>query len=148
MVRQLGISATVLAALATGLGPAAAAPRGWGSDSLRVAILLGRSAEGRPIVALRVGDPDSGRRLLVVGCIHGNEPAGIAVARRLARYPGSATGWQDHTQPRSTAFVVELPPGRLSEARATSFASAALAVAAEASPPGLAERAEVGSPWG
>jgi protein MpaA len=29
-----------------------------------------------------VGDP-AGRRILVVGCIHGNEPAGIAVARRL-----------------------------------------------------------------
>ncbi|MBA3865016.1 MAG: hypothetical protein H0X42_01510 [Solirubrobacterales bacterium] len=27
---------------------------------------------------------------------------------RLSRYPGSATGWQDHTLP-GTAFVVELP---------------------------------------
>jgi murein peptide amidase A len=47
-------------------------------------ILLGRSAEGRAIRAVAVGDP-SGTRILVVGCIHGNEPAGIAVARRLAR---------------------------------------------------------------
>jgi protein MpaA len=47
--------------------------------------LLGRSVDGRPIVAHQVGDPNSPRRELVVGCIHGNEPAGIAVARRLER---------------------------------------------------------------
>ncbi|TML84878.1 MAG: murein peptide amidase A [Actinobacteria bacterium] len=45
--------------------------------------LLGRSVDGRPIRAIEVGDP-SGTRLLVVGCIHGNEPAGIAVTQRLA----------------------------------------------------------------
>jgi murein peptide amidase A len=46
---------------------------------------LGRSQRGRLLSAWRVGDPASRRRLLVVGCIHGNEPAGIAVARRLLR---------------------------------------------------------------
>jgi protein MpaA len=45
-------------------------------------ILLGRSTQGRAITAVRVGSPD-GTRILVVGCIHGTEPAGIAVARRL-----------------------------------------------------------------
>ena len=47
-------------------------------------VLLGRSVEGRAITAVEVGDP-GGTRILVVGCIHGNEPAGIAVAQRLAR---------------------------------------------------------------
>jgi predicted deacylase len=42
----------------------------------------GRSQYGRPIVAVRVGDP-RGTRVLVVGCIHGSESAGIAVARAL-----------------------------------------------------------------
>jgi murein peptide amidase A len=28
---------------------------------------------------------------------------------RLKRYPGSASSWQNHALPRSTAFVVELP---------------------------------------
>jgi murein peptide amidase A len=37
--------------------------------------------------------------------------SGLPLAR-LPRYPGSATGWQNATQPTSTAFVVELPPGR------------------------------------
>jgi protein MpaA len=35
-------------------------------------------------VAFEVGDA-AGRRVLVVGCIHGNETAGIAIARRLER---------------------------------------------------------------
>ena len=39
----------------------------------------------RPIVASRVGDRDTSTHLLVVGCIHGNEPAGIAIAAQLER---------------------------------------------------------------
>jgi murein peptide amidase A len=46
------------------------------------ATLLGRSLDGRAITAVEVGDP-AGKRVLVVGSVHGNEPAGIAVARRL-----------------------------------------------------------------
>ncbi|HXH87053.1 MAG TPA: DUF2817 domain-containing protein [Gaiellaceae bacterium] len=45
--------------------------------------LLGRSYEGRPIRAWRIGNPRSPRRLLIVGCIHGNECAGTAVSQRL-----------------------------------------------------------------
>jgi murein peptide amidase A len=49
----------------------------------------------RPIVAIELGDPDSPRRALVVGCIHGDEPAGIAVAAALARgaVPSQAVLW-------------------------------------------------------
>ena len=63
-------------------GQAAAESR----DAARVGrvITLGRSRDGRPIRAIEVGDP-AGTRVLVVGCIHGNEPAGIAIAQRLAR---------------------------------------------------------------
>ena len=32
----------------------------------------------------------------------------------LPRYPGTATGWSNATLPRTTAFVVELPAGRIS----------------------------------
>jgi murein peptide amidase A len=45
---------------------------------------LGRSWQGRPIRAVEVGNP-TGVRVLVVGCIHGNETAGIAIARALER---------------------------------------------------------------
>jgi protein MpaA len=48
---------------------------------------IGRSARGRPIVATASGDPAAERRVLVVGCVHGDECAGLAVARRLDRGP-------------------------------------------------------------
>ena len=48
---------------------------------------LGSSADGRPIVAIESGDFDSQRRELIVGCIHGDECAGVAIARRLAEAP-------------------------------------------------------------
>jgi len=200
-------------------------------------IVIGRSVRGRPILAIERGDPRSRRRILVVGCIHGNEPAGIAIAgllermplpagidlwivpnlnpdgvaagtrqnadrvdlnrnfpwgwqrlsgiydsgprplsepesraayrlilrvrptisiwlhqhldlvdesggsiaverryavsvglplRRLVRYPGSVTGWEDHRFPGTTAFVVELHAGTLSTAETARFARAAL----------------------
>jgi N-acetylmuramoyl-L-alanine amidase len=43
------------------------------------------SVRERPIVAVRVGDPDSPRKALVVGVIHGDEPAGSAVTRQILR---------------------------------------------------------------
>jgi protein MpaA len=46
------------------------------------AVRLGRSVRHSPIEATETGVP--GRpSILVVGCIHGNEPAGIAIARDL-----------------------------------------------------------------
>jgi len=69
------------AAVAANPGGAAVDPTGRHSSS------LGRSADGRPIMAIETGDLDASRRMLVVGCIHGNEPAGIAIAERLAHDP-------------------------------------------------------------
>jgi murein peptide amidase A len=48
-------------------------------------VVLGRSFEGRPIVAYELGDPTSSRKVLVVGCLHGNECAGTAILDRLRR---------------------------------------------------------------
>ena len=45
-------------------------------------VLLGTSVEGREFVAERHGTP-GGRRVLVVGVIHGNEDAGLAVVDEL-----------------------------------------------------------------
>jgi protein MpaA len=55
--------------------------------------MLGRSWEGRPIHVARLGDPDAARRVLVVGCIHGNECAGLAVTRQLLRARVAADLW-------------------------------------------------------
>ena len=46
--------------------------------------VLGRSVGGDLITAVETGDSDNPGKTLVVGCIHGNECAGIAVAARLA----------------------------------------------------------------
>ena len=50
-------------------------------------MVLGHSTQGRPIIAFRLGDPSSETRILVVGCIHGNECAGTAIARALIASP-------------------------------------------------------------
>jgi protein MpaA len=65
------------------------------------------------------GDPRIERRFAALSGLH---------LRRLQRYPGSAAGWQDHRLPGTTAFVVELPRGRLSRAQVARFAAAARAV--------------------
>ena len=46
---------------------------------------MGRSVDGRPIRVVERGDLSSPNRILVVGCIHGNECAGRAVIRRLRK---------------------------------------------------------------
>lgn len=87
----------VLAAVSAGLAQAS-----------RV-VLLGHSVDGRPINAIEVGNPD-GVRVLVVGCIHGNEPAGIAIAERL-----------EHTSPRGVdLWIIPVlnPDGRAANTRA------------------------------
>jgi murein peptide amidase A len=58
--------------------------------------------------------------------------------RQLTRYPGSATTWQDHTFPGSTAFVVELPPGPASPASVARYAGAVLRVTTDATAPATA----------
>jgi protein MpaA len=208
-------------------------------------LVLGRSVQGRPIRAVVLGPVNARAPVLVVGCIHGDEPAGIAIAdrlararttrrtgiwiisdlnpdgvaagtrqsahhvdlnrnfpyawrrigvpgdpqyagpralsepesriahslilrirpritiwfhqhqdltdisggnirierrfallsglplRRLTRYPGSATGWQDHRLAGSTAFVVELPPGQPRPREIKRIARAVLALASQ-----------------
>lgn len=69
---SLGLSAIVLCLA----GPSAAAVR---------RLVIGRSVQGRPIVAWRLGSRRAPRRILVVGCIHGNECAGLAITSALRR---------------------------------------------------------------
>jgi protein MpaA len=57
-----------------------------------VRVMLGRSERGRPIYAWHVGDPH-GVPVLVVGCIHGTEYAGIAIARALEHIHTSLDLW-------------------------------------------------------
>jgi len=80
--RASGVLVIAFAVLLSGVAPAGAADANG-----RREILLGWSVHDRPIVAVESGDFDASRRILVVGCIHGNEPAGIAVAHQLDEEP-------------------------------------------------------------
>ena len=57
--------------------------------------VIGRSVDRRPLVAVRIGEPNAPERVLVIGCVHGNESAGMRVARRLigAPAPSDAALW-------------------------------------------------------
>jgi protein MpaA len=50
---------------------------------LLAALPIGHSVEGRMIQPVVLGSARAPHRVLVVGCIHGNETAGIAIVRRL-----------------------------------------------------------------
>jgi N-acetylmuramoyl-L-alanine amidase-like protein/zinc carboxypeptidase len=67
---------------------------------------IGHSVQNRPIRALRVGSPRARVTLLVVGQVHGNEPAGRAVVARLEslRPPrGTAIWLVDDANPDGSA---------------------------------------------
>lgn len=48
-------------------------------------VVFGESVHGRKLVATELGDPDSPHKVLVVGVIHGDERAGLAITRDLVR---------------------------------------------------------------
>jgi protein MpaA len=55
---------------------------------------LGRSYDGRPIAATHL--PGDGPRILVVGCIHGDEYEGVKVTRLLEHSTSGADLWLVH----------------------------------------------------
>ena len=90
-----------VAAAAAAAGPAPAQARAWET--------IGRSEQGRPIRALRVGSARARVKVRVVGTIHGNEQAGRAVVARLRRaHPprGTALWLVDDANPDGTAANV------------------------------------------
>jgi hypothetical protein len=85
---------------------AAAAGGGPAAEPAAATSVIGRSVEGRPIRAVRVGSARAPVRVLVVGSMHGNEQGGRrAVARlRRARPPRGVALWLvDDLNPDGTA---------------------------------------------
>ena len=78
----------VRAGLVAALVAAAVAPPAAARLPASDHVLLGRSTEGRAIRAVRLGDRDAARKVLVVGAIHGNERAGLRVTRALRARTG------------------------------------------------------------
>lgn len=58
-------------------------------------VVIGTSVNGRPIVAWSFGPDRARRKILVVGCIHGNECAGLSItsALRHQRVPKGVQLW-------------------------------------------------------
>jgi N-acetylmuramoyl-L-alanine amidase len=73
------------AALAAGQFGAPAPPAQPARTAAANETVIGQSAQGRPIRALRIGSARARVKLLVVGSVHGNERAGEAVVARLRR---------------------------------------------------------------
>ena len=96
---------------AAGIGALGSDPGG------RRIVMLGRSVDGRPIIAVE-------RRFARL--------TGMRLAR-LAREPGSVVGWTNHQDAAGTAFVVELPAGKLNPTAVSRYVRAVIALAA---PPG------------
>src|SRR3954447_21303389 len=78
-------------ATATARSPSLRAFMWWSMPTVRFLALLlaslpvGHSVDGRAIRPVVLGSAPPAHTLLVVGCIHGNEPAGLAITRALAR---------------------------------------------------------------
>jgi murein peptide amidase A len=64
---------------------AALAALAWASAAGARSELIGRSLQGRPITAQVIGPDTAARKILLVGCIHGNECAGESILSALAR---------------------------------------------------------------
>jgi protein MpaA len=98
--------ATLLLATSLGGGGAPAAPPRATAAAVPASQLLGRSVQGRPLRATLVGDPAAATKVLVVGCVHGDECAGDAITRRLRTLtpPAGVAVWiVDRFNPDGTA---------------------------------------------
>ncbi len=83
----------LLASLAA-IGAAGGSPGGTSAGVVH-RIELGSSVLGRPIGAVELGDPKAATKVVVVGCIHGNECAGIRIVEALeqAHVPAGVDLW-------------------------------------------------------
>jgi murein peptide amidase A len=82
MARRIALAFALIGLLLAG-GPAATSGPAAPVHNKRVR--LGRSVDGRAVRAVEIGNPDSEHKVLVVGCIHGNEPGGLAVIKALRK---------------------------------------------------------------
>jgi hypothetical protein len=103
-----------VALIAAGLSPQQADAGVRGPVAAAHQEVIGRSVQGRPIRALRIGSPRARVEVLVVGAVHGNEPAGKAVVTRLRRAkppPGTALWLIEDANPDGSAAGSRLNAG-------------------------------------
>lgn len=84
----------VLSALAVAIAVAPSVPAEQPASIAAEVQVIGRSVQGRPIEAVRLGDPAAERVALAVGVIHGDERAGLRIVDRIEGHPGELQGVQ------------------------------------------------------
>jgi protein MpaA len=82
-VRLGAILAVLGVAVTLGAATLLADPTHDQSPSNRLHVTFGHSVDGRRLVAVRLGNPNAKRTALIVGQIHGDEPAGRRVIQAL-----------------------------------------------------------------
>lgn len=95
-MRSVGIPLALLAVLASvGVWSAVASPHAATPVPPRHAEVIGHSVRGRAIRAVRIGPASATRHLLIVACVHGDEPSGEAITHRLrfASPPANTAIW-------------------------------------------------------
>jgi murein peptide amidase A len=91
VTRTTGTAAVVALAIASAVLVRGAQPAGAvvpADGGVNERDLLGHSVAGRPIYAYRMGNPYSPIKALVLGNMHGDEPAGITVANAIINGTG------------------------------------------------------------
>lgn len=83
VIAQVGSAAIGLAVALCPPGVEAAPASPGAGPAPRHAEVIGRSVDGRAIRAVRIGPAAATRRLLIVACVHGDEPSGEAITHRL-----------------------------------------------------------------
>jgi protein MpaA len=86
VIRPLHSAAAAAAAVSVaGLAYAAAPAGSRPTPVIRRSVVIGRSVDGRRLVARVIGADSAPRRLLLVGCIHGDECAGLRILSAVAQ---------------------------------------------------------------
>jgi succinylglutamate desuccinylase len=84
----LALAASVVAALV----PAPSRPTAGAATAVIQSRVIGRSVLNRPIIAYRLGDPSSPVKVIILGQMHGDEPAGVTVANSIIAQRQAVTG--------------------------------------------------------
>jgi protein MpaA len=81
------LRSTVVALAGVAIAVTGAAAARVPADTATRRVVIGRSVDGRAISARVIGPDSAPRKILLVGCIHGNECAGLAILRGLTSSP-------------------------------------------------------------
>jgi protein MpaA len=96
VAQPLALPAVTMSGSPTSTPTSTPTPTAKPQPQLPRTVILGRSYQGRQIVAVRRGRPNASRVLLVIGQMHGDERGGVPIAsrlRELTKLPADVAIW-------------------------------------------------------